>query len=494
MQNKIRTKIRTRATQAAVIALLALSTSACSSSMSMTPNSPQLQSLEPYRDQAMLKVPVQVPVPFSESESGYAEGRETIESVLRYAIGSNPAVRESTLGLVSASIGPAQAIQAYAPTFSLDLGAGATDNSGQTSVGRSHHAGGIFSWTAWDNGAAKLRENRELYRTLSALATVGERIEVVGLGIGESYLDVPRHRQLVALAEENIKVHEKLLGIVNGLLESRIASATDVADVNARLQGAKRRLVDAKQMLGDAEARYLRVVGQRPGKSMAIPKPISISGGAEAAVKAADSHPSIRINDAEIRAAVENGYAIDAEKGGSLGIKANIAGLVSAATLAHPAVALGTAFLSFTTPLLDGGDIDLRLRRAVSSAEIAIARREDIGRLIGYAVRQSHNAMTAAVEQEKLTRKQSAELAKVAEGRLAEYQIGKASIVQVLDAQNDLLMAKSAEVSAHYAYIFSGYRVLASQGKLNESLGLTSFRTTTVDGSADPFAPVSTIR
>lgn len=478
------------------LALLTLSASACSSSLAVTTDSPRLAHLAEHHDAAVagLRAEVQIPVPLTEGESGYTHGRETLDSVLRYTLGSNPSVREATLGLVSASVGPAQAIAAYMPTMSLDFGAGATDNSGMTSVGRSHHAGGMFSWTLWDNGAAKLRENREIYKTLAAVASIGERVEVVALSAAQPYVDQFRLRQSVTLAKADIAYHEQLLARVTALRDSGVSSATDVADVSARLSGAKRRLADVQQSMDDSAAIYKRFVGQTPSAGMAQPKSVAVEKTAEAAVKAAQGHPSLRIADAEIKAAVEAGYAIDRERGGSLGIKANLAGLVSAATLAHPAVALGTAFLSFTAPLLDGGSNDLALRRAVSSAEIAIARRVEIGRAIEQAVTQSHNALIAARRHEILAKAQAADLERVAAGRLAEFETARATIVQVLDANAQFMAARIADVNARYASLFAGYRVLAAQGKLNETMGLTNFRSAVVDGIADPFEAASTIK
>ena len=68
---------------------------------------------------------------------------------------------------------------------------------------------------------------------------------------------------------------------------------------------------------------------------------------------------------------------------------------------------------------------------------------------------------------------------------------GRRSILDVLDAEAERFQAASAAVSARYAALFSGYRVLAAQGRLSGALGLMSEVEVTLSGQDDPFAEIA---
>ena len=51
-----------------------------------------------------------------------------------------------------------------------------------------------------------------------------------------------------------------------------------------------------------------------------------------------------------------------------------------------------------------------------------------------------------------------------------QLNLGKRTLLDLLDIQNELLRAKIAQVSGYYLELLARYRVLASTGKLLETL------------------------
>ena len=53
-----------------------------------------------------------------------------------------------------------------------------------------------------------------------------------------------------------------------------------------------------------------------------------------------------------------------------------------------------------------------------------------------------------------------------------QLSLGKRTLLDLLDVQNELLRAKVAHVSGRYAERLAEYRVLAATGQLLDSMGL----------------------
>ena len=65
-----------------------------------------------------------------------------------------------------------------------------------------------------------------------------------------------------------------------------------------------------------------------------------------------------------------------------------------------------------------------------------------------------------------------------------QFDIGQRSLLDLLDATNELFLSKNDLITANYEEVFANYRILASQGELVQSLGV-AFPTEATPGEAD---------
>ena len=65
-----------------------------------------------------------------------------------------------------------------------------------------------------------------------------------------------------------------------------------------------------------------------------------------------------------------------------------------------------------------------------------------------------------------------------------QFDIGQRSLLDLLDATNELFLSKNDLITANYEEIFANYRILASQGQLVQSLGV-AFPTEATPGEAE---------
>ena len=65
-----------------------------------------------------------------------------------------------------------------------------------------------------------------------------------------------------------------------------------------------------------------------------------------------------------------------------------------------------------------------------------------------------------------------------------QFDIGQRSLLDLLDATNELFLSKNDLITANYEELFANYRILASQGELVQSLGV-AFPTEATPGEAE---------
>jgi adhesin transport system outer membrane protein len=287
------------------------------------------------------------------------------------------------------------------------------------------------------------------------------------------------------IANGAIDQHEKLLARVSKAVRDGVADAVDEQRVLSRLEAARARQADAEQVASDAEARYLRLGSARPDAKLILPAALGVSNSLDEAIAAGSGHPTLRLLHGEIQAGVQQALAIDAERGGELALRFGPAGLLHLSSSAANPLTLGAALLSMTLPVYDGGERDYRLKRAISSIDVAMSRREDVQRQISLVVTQAWNAHAAARSNAAHAVRQLQALDKVAAGYEKQHALGSRSIVDILDAENERLAARSREATARYSLLFATYRLSAAQGRLADSLGVVSYREAVLDGETD---------
>jgi adhesin transport system outer membrane protein len=64
-----------------------------------------------------------------------------------------------------------------------------------------------------------------------------------------------------------------------------------------------------------------------------------------------------------------------------------------------------------------------------------------------------------------------------------QFDIGQRSLLDLLDATNELFLSKNDLITAKYEELFANYRILASQGQLVQALGV-AFPTEATPGEA----------
>jgi len=241
----------------------------------------------------------------------------------------------------------------------------------------------------------------------------------------------------------------------------------DQRQAESRLAQARADLVNAQRRLEDARAFYARLVGS---EALKLKKPtlsekILPATLQQALNNTAATNPSVTVALRDIEAAEARARftdspfwpRLDLEVTGSQGH--NIDGLQGDNDSF-------SALLVARWNLYSGGGDSARRRAAI---ERVAESRERMMKIKIQADEETRRSWNALVYQRKQTKVLGERLTS-AEGVLAAYRqqfsVGQRDLLDVLDAQNDVFLARSAHTTAQFSALFAGYRLVAVSGEL----------------------------
>jgi outer membrane protein len=291
-------------------------------------------------------------------------------------------------------------------------------------------------------------------------------------------MDVIRDRAIVELNQNNVKVLETNLEATRDRFQIGDLTRTDVAQSEARLQLGRAQLATAQGNATASEATYRQVVGHPPG-NLAPPPPLPpLPTTADEAVRIAlASNPDlISITQQEIAA----GYDVNVARASRLPtLSAQASGDYAAnlggnAPSGFPNTGTQTAVgLGASIPIFQGGLPAARIRQA--QAQQGQLREQVVGteRAVVQATRAAfanYDAAQRAIQAQTVA-VQADELA--LEGTRAEQTVGTRTVLDVLNAEQELLNSQVALVSAKRDAYVAGFQLLNAMGQAQaQDLGL----------------------
>ena len=295
-----------------------------------------------------------------------------------------------------------------------------------------------------------------------------------------AYMDVIRDRAVVELNANNVRVLTTNLEATTDRFEIGDLTRTDVAQSEARLQQGRARLAVAQGNLTASEAVYRRVIGHPPG-DLAPPPPLPpLPATDDEAVRIALSDNPDLI--AAQRVAVASGYDVRVAQAGRL---PTLSGVLSGDYLnelgaTDDGVGIDTnpqtqtsVGLNATVPLFQGGLIGGRVRQAQALQGQAFEQVIGTERAVVAATRAAFANYHAAAEaiRAQTVAVQANELA--LEGVRAEQSVGTRTVLDVLDAEQELLNAQVLLVTARRDHYVTGFQLLNAMGQAEaQDLGL----------------------
>ncbi|MEN8196031.1 MAG: TolC family outer membrane protein [Pseudomonadota bacterium] len=393
---------------------------------------------------------------------------QTLNEAMATAYETNPTLRAQRAQLRATDEGLPEARAGWRPTVTaegqagvgtIDFGAGAKDTQPL--------AYGIYGnqplYRGGRTSASTARANNLILAERARLASVEQTVLLQAATV---YMDVARDSTVLDLTVRNEQVLARELNATQDRFRVGELTLTDVAQARARLAGAVAARIQAEGNLQASRAEYLRIIGraaeapQPPpplqGLPASIGETLSFSDANNPDIVAAQhleqaAGDDIRFARGEMLPTLSlNGQVEHREDIGSAGSESDSASVVA----------------QLSIPLYQGGGPSARVRRAKQVAGQRRIQLDETRRAVRAQATSSWE--TLAVARARVTQFESqVEANKTAlEGTREQARVGSRILLDVLNAEQELLDAQvSLEVAKRDSFV-AGLQVLASIGHL----------------------------
>ena len=406
---------------------------------------------------------------------------DTLRDALISAYQANPTLTAQREALKATDATVAIARAAGRPQISGTVGLnrdlarnGILDTGGK---GPTLSAGVDLSYPLFNVGSVRNSVNAARTRVEAGRATLRAVEGDVFTQAVAAYMDVIRDRSVVELNANNVKVLETNLEATRDRFEIGDLTRTDVAQSEARLQLGRSQLAVSQGQEIASEATYRQIIGHAPGQ-LAPPPPLPpLPATAEQAVQIALANNPDLV--AISRQAVAAGYDVRVAQAGRL---PTLSGVVSetyvnelgGASAGFPSTGnQATAGLNVRVPIFQGGLPAARTRQAQALEGQTLEQVVGTERAVVAATRSAFAAYEAAQKsiQSNTVAVQANELA--LEGARAEQSVGTRTVLDVLNAEQELLNSQVALVTAKRDAYVAGFQLLNAMGQAEaQDLGL----------------------
>jgi outer membrane protein len=418
---------------------------------------------------------------------------ETIESALVKAYQNNPQLNAQRASVRATDEAVPQALSGYKPRVAITGTAGEqfTDSTLKTVGANPSTTGGPAKQTVtytgtsstvtqWSYGATAQQTLFNGFQTANrtraaesqvSSAREGLRVleQTVLLTAATTYMDVLRDTANLEVQRNNVRVLQETLKQTRDRFEVGEVTRTDVAQAEAQLAAGQSSMLAAESTLTTSKANYRQVIGVEP-------------------VNLAPGSPVDRFSPRTLPAAVDQGlienpnvtaamYGIDIA---FLQVKINEGALYPTLT-AQASVQQGSfvqndrtpqfwtasAIGTLTVPIYQGGQEYALIRQSKESLAQQRLSLELVRTQTRQQVVQAWGQNEAAKAQVKAANSQVYSSEVALNGVREEARVGQRTTLDVLNAQQALVNARIALVTAQHDRVVASYNVLSATGRLS---------------------------
>ena len=325
----------------------------------------------------------------------------------------------------------------------------------------------------YDGGKYYNERRRQEERVGSADGRVADTVETIALQAVQAYLEVVRARRVVSRSRKNLRDVKRIVSRVRARVRGGAGTQADLAQARSRLLAARTSLTSSQIQRDDAMALYLTVVGRKPGKLQQADLPTkrlprSVDALVRQARNASPKLLAIRHDAAAAAYAVGTARAVLRPKL-DLELSANHGDRLGRLSDRRQDA---RAMVRMSLNVYNGGIDRARIREAIE-------REAEATHLVGSAVLSVERELRLAWNTYRGSRRKVAQLLdqsrtneRLTRLRLQQYDGGQATLISILDAQNEAFVAGVQATNEFNAGRFAFYKMLAASGRLASTLGL----------------------
>ncbi|MGK8705893.1 TolC family outer membrane protein [Metapseudomonas otitidis] len=420
---------------------------------------------------------------------------QTLQEAMQRAIEYHPEVQAGVNARLSADYQLKAAKGGYLPRVDLVAGYGREGSDNTTTRGQGDH------WRTMTRGESALTLQQMVFdgfATSSEVArqqaTVNSRAysllgtsERTALDVAQVYIEVIKRQEMVRLAEENLKSHQRIYDQITLRSTRGVGRLADQDQAEARLAQARNNLITEQTNLADARTNYFSVVGTDP---LELTEPSGLPGQlpadlADARRALLENSPILRSAESDVAAAEKQYDAakstfyprFDAEL--RRGADNDLDGQ-------NGHVNEWQAMLRMRYNLFAGGSNKADLESKSYQVNQALDIRNNALRVLNEDLGLSWNALANAREQMPIAQQYVDYSSRVRESYQKQFSIGERTLLDLLDSENELFTASRRLAEIRYLELFTQYRIKATMGELLKSQGVVAPMASVVQSELKP--------
>lgn len=426
---------------------------------------------------------------------------QTLTEAITQTVTTNPDLLKTTTERMAAEQRVRQARAGYLPTIDINAGWGGEEANNTSTRGRFDPATGRHTTLTTGSGTLRgksfrgsvnmIREElgvqirqmifdgfmtpNEVRRKQSDLEAqswlVFATAEVLAQEATEAYLNVLREQELVALAKDNLAVHERTMDQIKLRSQVGVGRKADETQAESRVSQARVNLRNEEANLADAQSKFQRLIGELPQSLVtpnlpkeALPKTLD-----EAINDAVANHPQLKSAEADIAEAdAQHDVAVapfyprvDAEA--SANMLSNLNGVPGYNNDYQ-------AMLRLRYNIFKGGKDEARLSETAHLKDQAREIRNHTYRQVVESMRLSWSDYQNQNDQLEVVKDRVDSQERTYQAYQQQFNLGERTLLDLLDTVNELFVARQTYTNTMHDELIARSRVLASKGSLNSTL------------------------
>lgn len=397
----------------------------------------------------------------------------TLNDMVNEVIASDPEIQERLHQYKSTIEEWRMSKSDYLPTLDLDGRYGKKRNK----------ANGLSS--SYTSGEASLKLTQNIFNGFAtqgavyrddarARAAYKKFIEVAQSKIFnavEAYIKVVEYKEVLAIAKDNVKVHEETLVRIKRRFDEGFSTLGEVERVQGRLALSRSNFIAETNNLYDAKIKFYKALGRWNGKAKLIKPEFSydLPDTLEEATKIAlISNPSMQVANADINAT--KGSLKYASKGFYPTIDLELKGSKyknrKGKNTPDETEVSGMVVVSYN--LFNGGKDVANRQKYLSLLNYEYAHKNKLKRDLLESIGLSWSAYKLLAKQRKFQVDYQEMTKKSKESYSKEFQLGRRTLIDLLDVQDEVNNIRIKVIHNEFDLLFAKYRVVDAMGKMFE--------------------------
>lgn len=290
----------------------------------------------------------------------------------------------------------------------------------------------------------------------------------------ESYIKVVRYNEVIKIAKDNVKVHEETLIKIQDRYEKGFSTLSEVERVKGRLALSKSNYVSETNNLFDAKFNFHKALGRYVDEnSLVMPEfkgklPKTLEHATDIAIH---NNPSILVANYDIKAIQESLQYTKRRNYPTLDIELERSRYNNLTGSSVGREDDTSAMLVLNYNLYSGGADKAEKQKYISLLNYEYAHKNKLKRDVIEALGLSWSAYKMINDQYKYQVEYRDLTAKTKVAYDEEFQLGRRTLIDLLDVQDEVNNIKIRVIHNSYDLLFSKYRVLDAMGELYKSFG-----------------------